>query len=634
MFAGQMEFRAAAPREVSAAHEAVPCPIQAFLERLHQRHAKNIDGTVATYIPELGKADPEWFAICVATTDGKIYEVGDARQTFTIQSISKPFIYGLAMEDVGRAEVLAKIGVEPTGDAFNSISLAPETGRPLNPMINAGAITAASLVAGHSREDKFHRVLSLFSMYAGRPLSLDESVYVSERDTGHRNRAIGHMLRNFDILSEDPESALDLYFRQCSISVDCCDLSVMAATLANGGVNPISGERAARPEVVEHVLSVMTTCGMYDYAGEWVYWVGMPAKSGVAGGVLAVLPGQLGIGVFSPRLDARGNSVRGVAVCRDLSEAFALHFLRVPRSSRSAVRAQYDLSAVGSKRQRSRRERALLDAAGGRVQVYELQGDLAFAAIEALVRRLVAASKSIDHAILDLRRVARIDGAAEAILAELVASFETSGRRLVFVDGGVHARFLRTLEERLLGGEGSFRLLGFADMDMALEWCENRLIATLGANGNGGDEGMALVDHGLARGLSPADLAAFEAMLVPENFSPGELIVRQGDAADKFFLLMKGRVSVTIALPNGQLKRLATLSPGMAFGELALIDRAPRSADVRADEAVECFSMSIERFDALAAASPTIKIKLLENLLHDVSAKLTRLNHEVTNLIS
>src|SRR3989442_4270385 len=226
-------------------------PILKCLERLHQKYAGLCEGEVATYIPELAKANPESFAICVATTDGHVYEVGDSRQPFTIQSISKPFTYGLALEDRGLDQVLAKIGVEPTGEAFNSISLAPGTGRPLNPMINAGAITAASLIAGHSAEDKLARLLRVYSLYAGRSLALDDAVYASERSTGHRNRAIGHMLRNFDIIDTDPDIALDLYFRQCSVSVDCRDLSVMAATLANGGINPLTAEPAVHGELVE-----------------------------------------------------------------------------------------------------------------------------------------------------------------------------------------------------------------------------------------------------------------------------------------------------------------------------------------------------------------------------------------------
>src|SRR5262245_6921820 len=272
------------------------------------------------------------------------------RQSFTIQSISKPFTYGLAIEDRGLRMVLQKIGVEPSGEAFNSISLAPDTGRPRNPMINAGAIVASSLVRGTSAAQRLERLLGVFSAHAGHPLAVDEVVYASERETGHRNRAIGHLLRNFEVLTGDPDEALDLYFRQCSVAVDCRDLAVMAACLANGGTNPLTGDRALRADVVPHVLSVMTTCGMYDSAGEWVFRVGLPAKSGVSGGVLAVLPGQLGVAVFSPRLDAHGNSVRGVQVCTDLAEAFGLHFLRAPRPAPAAIRRQYDLVRIGSKR--------------------------------------------------------------------------------------------------------------------------------------------------------------------------------------------------------------------------------------------------------------------------------------------
>jgi len=330
------------------------CPIQRTLSALHARFRALADGEVATYIPELARANPGWFGISLATADGHVYEVGDTRQPFTIQSISKPFVYGLALEDRGKPAVLARVGVEPTGDAFNEISLESTTGRPRNPMINAGAITSTSLVAGHSLEDRWERILALFSVYAGRRLRLDETVYRSESDTGHRNRAISHMLRNFGIIEHDPEPDLDLYFRQCSIEVTARDLSVMGATLANGGTNPITRERALRPSNVDEVLSVMTTCGMYDYAGEWVYRVGLPAKSGVAGGILAVLPGQLALGVFSPPLDARGNSVRGVAVCESISEELELHFLRAPRPAISAVRSRSTLRTLDSKRVRFR----------------------------------------------------------------------------------------------------------------------------------------------------------------------------------------------------------------------------------------------------------------------------------------
>ena len=416
---------------------------------MHAKYAELRDGEVARYIPELAKADPEWFGICLATTDGRVYEAGDTRQTFTIQSISKPFVYGLALEDVGREAVLRRIGVEPTGEAFNSISLAPGTGCPLNPMINAGAIAATSLVAGRSPADRLYRLLAVLSLYAGRALSIDHAVYESERETGHRNRAIGHMLRNFDVLTDDPGPTLDLYFQQCSIAVDCHDLSLMAATLANGGINPLTSERAVRDEFVESILSIMATCGMYDSAGEWLYSVGLPAKSGVAGGIIAVLPGQLGIGVFSPCLDAHGNSRRGIAVCQELSRDFNLHFLRVPRASRSAIRAQYTAAEVSSKRLRDPNERKILDAVGSRVRVYDLQGDLGFSAIEAVVRRLVEGSGAIEFAIVDLKRVTRIEESGALILLDLLLSFADAGKQMLFVGIDAHPRFMRRMEERL-----------------------------------------------------------------------------------------------------------------------------------------------------------------------------------------
>src|SRR5688572_15312844 len=313
-------------------------PVLDYLEQLHSEYRGLNEGKVATYIPELAKANPDWFGICLATINGSVYEVGDSSQHFTIQSISKPFVYGMALEDHGRAHVLAKVGMEPTGDAFNSISLDPGTGRPRNPMINAGAIATAGLVLGKSPQLRLKRVIETLGAHAGRELRLDEQVYRSENETGHRNRAIGHMLRNFDVVTEDPTPVVELYFQQCSVSVTCRDLGIMAATLANRGVNPITGKQAIRGEYVESVLSVMGSCGMYDYAGEWIYKIGMPAKSGVAGGIIAVLPGQLGIGVFSPLLDAHGNSVRGIRVCDELSRGLDLHLFNLPNSGRSVIR--------------------------------------------------------------------------------------------------------------------------------------------------------------------------------------------------------------------------------------------------------------------------------------------------------
>ncbi len=609
---------------------AIGSPIQAYLERLHARHRDLRSGDVATYIPELGKADPEWFGISLATTDGRVYEVGDSRQVFTIQSISKPITYGIALEDNGYETVLAKVGVEPTGDAFNSISLHPETGCPLNPMINAGAITTTSLVAGTSPGDRLARLLGVFSLYAGRDLAIDDSVYASEKETGHRNRAIGHMLRNFDVLTADPDPALELYFKQCSILVDCRDLAMIAATLANGGVNPETGERAVRPELVESILSVMATCGMYDFAGEWMYAVGLPAKSGVAGGVLAVLPGQLGIGVFSPRLDARGNSVRGVAVCTDVSRDFNLHCFRVPRSAQAVIRAEWDLTALRSRRQRPEAERTALDAEGHRARVYALQGDLSFSAVEAVVRRVVDVSRSLTVVALDLRRVARTDGGAVTMLAELVASLVEIGTPLVLVGVESHGRFVRQLEEAMAVAHQGGAVQCFTNLDAALEWCEQRVLSARGAD----NEGVVLAEHDLTVGLSVADVVVLADRLQRIAFAAGDTIVREGDRAEELFLLMRGRVSVTVDIPGGTRRRLATVSPGMVFGELTVVDRSPRTADVRADTAVECLVLPAAALEELGTSHPQITMAIMRNLLRNVHRTVNRLSREVTALES
>ena len=300
-------------------------PIQRYLANLHRSLAGITRGEVASYIPELTRADPEGFGISLVTMDGVSYAVGDADRAFTIQSISKPFVYATALADHGRDFVASRVGVEPSGDAFNSISLDPQTGAPLNPMINAGAIATTGLIEGGSPEAQWRRIEASLAEFAGHTLDLDSAVYRSESETGFRNRAIAWMLKNFGIIDGEPMATLENYFRQCSLLVTCRDLACMAATLANGGVHPETGRRALPAEHVERVLAVMATCGMYDYAGSWLYEVGMPAKSGVGGGIIAVVPGRFGIGIWSPRLDEKGNSVRGIEACRRLARDFDLH---------------------------------------------------------------------------------------------------------------------------------------------------------------------------------------------------------------------------------------------------------------------------------------------------------------------
>jgi glutaminase len=310
------------------------------LDRLHKKYGDCHEGDVATYIPELAKANPDHFGVAVVGVDGNVYEAGETSAEFTIQSISKAFVFGLAVETHGRDAVLKRVGVEPSGDAFNSLELRSSR-KPFNPMINAGAITDTGMVMGASVKERMNKILRLLSDAAGRELRVDESVYRSEKETGHRNRAIGHLLKNVDLIDGEVDEVLDLYFQQCSVLLNARDLAVMGATLANLGTNPVTGKEVLSFDSVRDVLSVMFTCGMYDFAGEWAFRVGIPAKSGVGGGILAVINRQLGIGTYSPRLDSMGNSVRGIRLCTDLAEEMGLHVFNFTNAGSSFIKATF-----------------------------------------------------------------------------------------------------------------------------------------------------------------------------------------------------------------------------------------------------------------------------------------------------
>jgi glutaminase len=299
--------------------------IQEIVDGIYEKYKNVADGEVATYIPELGKADPAHFGICLATVDGHVFRAGDWDKEFTIQSMCKPYAFQMALEQCGLEETLKHVGVEPSGDAFNSIELDAKTSRPFNPMINAGAIAIASLIKQSPVEAGVQAFVDKMSEAAGRPLRIDYAVMQSETLTGNRNRAIAYLMRNFGIIDEQVNEALHQYFAQCSLLVTCQDMAMMAATLANMGTNPITAKRVFDFQYLKYVLTVMFTCGLYDYAGGWAYEVGLPAKSGVGGGIFGVVNRQLGVSVYSPRLDAQGNSVRGILACKELASHFGLH---------------------------------------------------------------------------------------------------------------------------------------------------------------------------------------------------------------------------------------------------------------------------------------------------------------------
>lgn len=303
--------------------------MQTLIETLFEKYKALSSGEPASYIPELAKANPNDFAIVVTTVNGEQFSVGDFNKHFTLQSTSKPFIYGMALEEHGREMVLSKVGVEPTGEAFNSIvELEKRTHRPYNPMINSGAIAISSFIKGKNFLERMNHMHSMFEGYAGHKLNVSEEVFESEKLTAHRNRSIAHLLRHFDVIDDRIEETLDLYFKQCSIQVNTLDLSMMAATLANYGVHPLTKKSAIPSKYVGDVLSLMFTCGMYDSSGEWAYSVGVAAKSGVSGAIFGVVPGEFGIAVYSPPIDKKGHSVRGLEVFKELSHERNLSIFR------------------------------------------------------------------------------------------------------------------------------------------------------------------------------------------------------------------------------------------------------------------------------------------------------------------
>jgi len=300
--------------------------VAALMQDAHDRYAGVDDGAVADYIPALAGADPDLFGLCIVAVTGASHSVGDARHEFSIQSVSKAFVYALVCEALGPEAVLDAIGVNNTGLPFNSVmALELNGGSPMNPLVNAGALATTSLVPGATADEKWAFVQAGLSAFAGHPLALDDDVYASEAAHNRRNQAIARLLQSYGRLTHDPLETTDVYTRQCSLLVSAQDLAVMGATLADGGVNPLTGERVVDPSVCRYVLAALATSGLYERTGEWLFSTGLPGKSGVSGGIVTVAPGKGSLCTFSPRLDAAGNSVRGQLATRYLSGALGLN---------------------------------------------------------------------------------------------------------------------------------------------------------------------------------------------------------------------------------------------------------------------------------------------------------------------
>jgi glutaminase len=605
-------------------------PVQLALQTIYEQVKNNCAGEVATYIPELGRANPEDFAICLATVDGHVYRLGNYELPFTIQSISKPFVFGMALEDHGLERVLQKVKVEPSGEAFNSISLEQSTGRPLNPMINVGAIAMTALINGENATERKARLLAMFGRYTGRKMTIDEAVFHSERETGHRNHAIAYLLRNANIIEDRVEESLELYFEQCSVAVTCEDIAVMAATLANQGRNPRTGEVALQPAYVESVLSVMTACGMYDYSGAWIFNVGMPAKSGVSGGIMAVLPGQFGLGVFSPPLDAYGNSVRGIAVCEQLSQAFGLHLLKVNFTPATVLRVRYTLADVPSNRLWGKIPSQRLKELGKRVQVFELQGALGFGTAEVLFRELVSHLEGIEMVVFHCKRVQSMDAATSRLFANFIQYFIDLGGQILFVY--LESTSIELLQQNIAENLAP-SLHFFENSDLAKEWCEESLLAKEGIFADDQEE-LALGQHTAFDTFSPEAHAILEKYLQRCTYRAGEKIIRSGEPATAIYFLMQGRISVNLTLANQSRHRITTLAAGSIFGEMAILDGGKRSADVDAQTDMVCLALSAEKLPHLQELIPGIYEKICDKLVRDLSTRLRKANSEILALES
>lgn len=318
--------------------------VEALAVQAHARYASNADGHVADYIPGLAAADPELFGLAVGEIDGSVHGAGACETLFSIQSISKAFVYAMVCDAVGHGVIKDRVGVNNTGLSFNSvIAVELNNGHPMNPMVNAGAIATTALVPGATPAEQWEVIRTGLSRFAGRQLELDGEIYHSEMRTNQRNRAIAQLLESYGRIDIDPSDAVDTYTRQCSLRVSARDLAVMGATLADGGVNPVTGERVVSDQVCRDTLAVLASTGMYERSGEWLFEIGLPAKSGVSGGIVAIALGKGAIGTFSPLLDSAGNSVRGQLATAYLSRALGLNiFASAPAHHSSAPAARKD----------------------------------------------------------------------------------------------------------------------------------------------------------------------------------------------------------------------------------------------------------------------------------------------------
>ena len=636
-------------------------PLHRYLSDLLDNIRPMTAGTVNPVTATATQPDISKLAITLTTVNGFQYSSGDSDHRFAIQSIAKVFAYGLALDDLGSAELAKRIDVEPSGDPFNEISLQSGTGRPANPMINAGAIATVGQIKGRGGVDRLSRITGIMDLAAeGSPgeLEINRTVYHAENLNGHRNRALAWLLRSFEILDSDPEPVVQDYFLECSTDVTTENLSMMAATLANKGINPVTGREVFSEETTRQVLGVMMTCGMYDAAGNWMIDVGLPAKSGVDGGIMVVVPGQLGIGVYSAPLDEHGNSVRGAAAIRRVTRDLGLHYADASPLGGSTLRAHYSLADASLGVVRSTELSRITSQFGDRCQILEVSGDLGFAETETMARTVVELDDEVSMVIIDFQGVDDFGRAAILMLASLTASWRNAGKDIIFID------WTETLVEHLLDYievhddlelpdprdkakaasaghidlpwesdepeeeiQGEFRL--FDNRSAALEWAELRLA------------------HRYARQILQTDDAPREPETAPvfdfledrdvnvladymelRSYTAGTVIRRVGQPFGGIYFIRSGRVELAAEGRDDTRYRHVYLSPGSTFGEFALSYTGRQLTTIRAIDDAEILVLSAQKIAEIEKSDPQLAIRLWTAIAREAYTVLEQSSRE------
>ncbi|HEY4557284.1 MAG TPA: glutaminase A [Enteractinococcus sp.] len=636
-------------------------PLHRYLSDLLDNLRPMTAGTVNPVTEVAVQPDLHKVAITLTTVNGFQYSSGDSDHKFAIQSIAKVFAYGLALDDLGPTEVSKKVDVEPSGDPFNEISLQHSTGRPANPMINAGAIATVGLIKGRGGVDRLSRIRRVMDLAAeGSPgeLEINRTVYHAENISGHRNRALAWLLRSFEIIDSDPEPVVQDYFLECSTDVTTENLSMMAATLANKGVNPVTGKEVFSEETTRQILAVMMTCGMYDAAGNWMIDIGLPAKSGVDGGILVVVPGQLGIGVYSAPLDSHGNSVRGAAAIRRVTRDLGLHYADAPPLGGSTLRAHYSLADASLGVVRSTELSRITSQFGDRCQILEVSGDLGFAETETMARTIVEFDDEVSMVIIDFQGVDDFGRAAVLMLASLTASWRAERKDIIFID------WTETLVESLLeyaavrddielpdprekakaasAGHldlpwdaetpdeeitGEFRL--FDNRSAALEWAELRLAQRYARQILQTDDAprepqtAPVFDF-----LEDRDVDVLSSYMELRSYTAGTVIRRVGQPFGGIYFIRSGRVELAAEGKDDTRYRHVYLSPGSTFGEFALSYTGRQLTTIRAIDDVEVLVLSAQQIAEIEKTDPQLAIRLWTAIAREAYTVLEQSSRE------